>query len=52
MTLLEDSSKFYYINNSDVCDKELKNQNTNKSLKITRRIKKHRYKPYKIYKIY
>lgn len=49
MTLLQDPSKCYYINNSDVYDKELKSQNTNKSLKIKRRIKKYRYKPYKIY---
>ena len=49
MTLLQDSSKFYCLNNSNVCDKELKSQNTNKSLKIKRRIKKYRYKPYKIY---
>jgi hypothetical protein len=47
MTLLQDSSKCYYVNNSNVSYKELKTQNT--SLKIKRRIKKYRYKPYKIY---
>ena len=49
MTLLQDSLKCYCLNNSNVYDKELKTQNTNKTLKIKRRIKKYRYKPYKIY---
>jgi hypothetical protein len=44
----------YTQNNLGVPDKELKieKNHISKSLKITRHIRKHRYKPYKPYKPY